>query len=156
MGLYKEIFKVDSIAREEGYIMYYGRAYMGSEKIITGKIMIELKNKLEYQRLVHVLEGLRIKWVTNKPPSGYNPFSLEDNPTKIMQPDGTSLLLTIFSTGEMSFGYYHLSEIITRMNQYKVYSVNDFLAMTCYIGKPNTVAKKKRVTLTDPKFLTNN
>ena len=156
VGLYNEIFKVDSIARQEGYIMYYGGACMDSEKIITGKIMIQLKNELEYQRLVHVLEGLRIKWVTNKPPSGYNPFILEDNPTKRLQPDGTSVFLTIFSTGKMSFGYYHLSEIITRMNQYKVYSVNDFLAMVCYIGKPNTVAKKKRVSLTDPKFLTKN
>ena len=151
MGLYNEIFKVDSIARQEGYVMRDDEVYMDSEKI-----MIELRNELEYQRLVHVLEGLRIKWRTNKPPSGYNPFILEDNPTKRMQPKDSSLLLFIFSTGKMSFGYYHLYEIITGMNQYKVYSVNDFLAMVCYIGKPNTVAKKKRVTLTDPKFLTNN
>ena len=156
MGLYKEIFKVDSIARQEGYIMHDGQPYIDSEKIITEKIMIELKNELEYQRLVHVLEGLRIRWGTNEPASDYSPFTLEVNTIKKRQPYGTSVLLTIFSTGKMWFGYHHLSEIITRVNQYKVYSVNDFLAMTCYIVKPNTVAKKKRVTLTDPKFLTKN
>ena len=156
MGLYKEIFKVDSIARQEGYIMHDGQPYMDSEMIITEKIMIELRNELEYQRLVYVLEGLRITWRTNEPASDYSPFTLEDNPTKRMQPYGTSVLLSIFSTGKMRFRYHHLSEIITRTNQYKVYSVNDFLAMTCYIAKRNTVVKKKAVALTDPKFLTNN
>ena len=151
MGLYKEIFKLDSIARQEGYIMHDGLAYMDSEKI-----MIELKDELEYQRLVHVLEGLRVTWLTNEPASDYSPFTSKNNLIKWVQSYGTSVLLTIFSTGKMRFGYHDLSEIITRVNQYKIYSVNDFLAMSCYIAKPSIIAKKKAVILTDPKFLTNN
>lgn len=156
MGLYKEIFKLNSNARQEGYIMHDGRAYMDSEKIIVEKIMIELKDELEYQRLVHVLEGLRITWQTNELASDYSPFTSKNNLIKWVQSYGTSVLLTIFSTGKMRFGYHDLSEIITTVNQYKVYSVNDFLAMACYIAKPSIIAKKKAVTLTDPKFLTKN
>lgn len=151
MGLYKEIFKVDSIARQEGYIIHDDPVHKDRQKII-----IELKNEFDYQRLAHVLDDLSIKWRTNKPASRYNPFILENNPIKRLQPDGTSVLLMIFSTGKMCFGYSHLNEIITKSNQYKAYSVSDFLTMFYFIANPNTVAKKKTVTLTDPKFLTNN